>query len=169
MTIDKFPSNLSNWGRENIQRNYISNAFSKFDINDYVIISDVDEIPNLIHIEKILRSKQKYTAFTQKMFYYKLNLLNITEKNWYGSKMCKLRDLKSPQWIRDSKVKNYPFYRIDKIKWNIVNDGGWHFSNIMTPEEISEKIKSYAQSYFFMHDDNYSLFSVTIFFKLNPI
>ena len=146
LKIDKFPSNLSNWGRENFQRNYISNAFSKFDTNDYVIISDVDEIPNLIHIEKIFASKKKYTAFTQKMFYYKLNLLNITEKSWYGSKMCKLRDLKSPQWIRDSKVKKYPFYRIDKINWNIVSDGGWHFSNIMTPEEISEKIKSYAHS-----------------------
>ena len=100
----------------------------------------------ILHYQEKHQSKQKYTAFTQKMFYYKLNLLNVTEKNWYGSKMCKLKDLKSPQWIRDSKVKNYPFYRFDKIKWNIVNDGGWHFSNIMTPEEICEKIKSYAHS-----------------------
>ena len=80
------------------------------------------------------------------MIYYKLNLLNLTENEWYGSKMCKLRHLKSPQWLRNQKVKKYPFYRIDKINWNIVNDGGWHFSNIMKPEEISEKIKSFAHS-----------------------
>ena len=80
------------------------------------------------------------------MFYYKFNLLNLTESPWYGSKMCKMRYLRSPQWLRDQKVKKYPFYRFDKIKWNTIEDGGWHFSNIMTPQQISEKIKSFAHS-----------------------
>ena len=82
------------------------------------------------------------------MIYYKFNLLNLTEKNWYGSRMCKFKHLKSPQWLRSKKVKNYPFYRIDKLSWNIVENGGWHFSNVMSPKEISEKLKSFAHSEF---------------------
>ena len=62
--------------------------------------------------------------------------------------MCKFRYLKTPQWLRSKKVKNYPFYRIDKLNWNIVENGGWHFSNVMSPKEISEKLKSFAHSEF---------------------
>jgi len=144
--IDNFPKNYKNWQRENFQRDFLLKGLEGVDKNDFIIISDIDEIPNLKNLDLILKSKKKYTAFNQKMIYYKLNLLNLTENEWYGSKMCKLRHLKSPQWLRNQKVKKYPFYRIDKINWNIVNDGGWHFSNIMKPEEISEKIKSFAHS-----------------------
>ena len=37
---------------------------------------------------------------------------------------------------------------MDKIKWNIVDKGGWHFSFVMPPEEVSKKIKSFAHSEF---------------------
>ncbi len=146
--IDNFPNNLSHWERENFHRNYILKGLSNVYKDDYIIISDIDEIPNLENISKILSSKSKYTAFKQKMIYYKFNLLNISETNWYGSKMCKYKFLKNPQWLRKQKVKNYPFYRLDKIKWNIVENGGWHFSFVMTPKEISNKIKSFAHNEF---------------------
>ena len=146
--ISNFPEDINNWERENFQRNFILNGLSKANQDDYIIISDVDEIPNLEDIDLIVKSKKKYAAFKQKMIYYKLNLLNLTQKEWYGSKMCKLKHLKSPQWLRNKKVKLYPFYRFDKINWNIINNGGWHFSNIMTPYDISEKIKSFAHSEF---------------------
>ena len=146
--IDNFPNNLSHWERENFHRNYILKGLSNVYKDDYIIISDIDEIPNLENINKILSTKSKYTAFKQKMIYYKFNLLNISETNWYGSKMCKYRYLKNPQWLRKQKVKNYPFYRLDKIKWNIVENGGWHFSFVMTPKEISDKIKSFAHNEF---------------------
>ena len=146
--INNFSEEFNNWERENFQRNFILNGLSKANQEDYVIISDIDEIPNLEDVDLIVKSKKKYTAFKQKMIYYKLNLLNLTEKEWYGSKMCKLKHLKSPQWLRNKKVKLYPFYRFDKINWNIINNGGWHFSNIMTPEQISKKIKSFAHAEF---------------------
>ena len=146
--ISNFPEDINNWERENFQRNFILNGLSEANQEDYVIISDIDEIPNLEDVDLIVKSKKKYTAFEQKMIYYKLNLLNLTEKEWYGSRMCKLKHLKSPQWLRNKKVKLYPFYRFDKINWNIVNNGGWHFSNIMTPYDISEKIKSFAHQEF---------------------
>ena len=73
---------------------------------------------------------------------------NITFPDWYGSKLCKKKHLKSPQWLRNQKVKNYSFLNIFKINWNIIENGGWHFSFLMYPEEIKKKIKSFAHEEF---------------------
>ena len=146
LKIENFPNKFIDWERENYQRNYISNALNSLDKDDQVIISDVDEIPNLQNLSGILNKGEKYTAFKQKMFYYKFNLLNLTESPWYGSKMCKMRYLRSPQWLRDQKVKKYSILKFYKIKWNIIQNGGWHFSYIMNPNEISEKIKSFSHA-----------------------
>ena len=148
LRIENFPDQYSDWERENFQRNFLTKGLLDANGEDFVITSDIDEIPNLKSLDRLVKSKKRYTAFKQKMIYYKFNLLNLTEADWYGSRMCKFKDLKSPQWIRDKKVKNYPFYRIDKINWQIVDNGGWHFSMVMTPDEISEKIKSFAHSEF---------------------
>ena len=47
LQIENFPNNLTNWKRENFHRNYIMKALSNINKDDYVIISDVDELPNL--------------------------------------------------------------------------------------------------------------------------
>ena len=84
------------------------------------------------------------------MCYYKLNLFQ-KNYNWVGTRACKKKDLLSPQWLRDVKPKCYPKWRIDtyfsKLKYtNIVfiDDGGWHFSYLNTPELIEQKLKSYT-------------------------
>ena len=83
------------------------------------------------------------------MFKFKLNLLNETEKNWHGSKICLKKNLKSPQWLRNLKFKKYPFWRIDKPKnLQIIENGGWHFAYLQSPENISKKIKSFAHGEF---------------------
>ena len=80
---------------------------------------------------------------------YKLNLLNLNENNWHGSKICLKKKLKSPQWLRDLKFKKYPFWRVDKIRnIQIIKDGGWHFAYLQSPENISKKIKSFAHGEF---------------------
>ena len=131
--------------RENFQRNYLQNKIKDFQEDDLIIISDVDEIPNL---EKFTY-KSKITFFEQKMFYYKLNLLHENFK-WYGSKITKKKHLLSPQWLRNVKSKKYPFWRIDiflsKTKYNNINfikDGGWHFTNIKSPKDIHFKFSNF--------------------------
>ena len=103
------------------------------------MISDIDEIPNFSAIKNL--TNNKYSVFKQKMFYYKINLLNKTEPFWFGSKICKKKYLKSPQWLRSQKIKKYTFWKFYKIKWNIIENGGWHFSFLMTPEHIRKKLK----------------------------
>jgi beta-1,4-mannosyl-glycoprotein beta-1,4-N-acetylglucosaminyltransferase len=146
LKLHKFPENFSDWERENYNRNYISKGLIKAKPDDLIMISDIDEIPLISNIE--ILKKKKFTVFKQKMFYYRFNLQNTTEPYWYGTKVCKKKYLKSPQWLRNQKVKIYPFWRVDKIKWNIVNNGGWHFSFVMNDFMITKKIKSFAHREF---------------------
>ena len=139
---------LNAYRREHHQRNSILNLLKSAEPNDQIIISDVDEIPNLENIN-FNEIKNKIILFNQKMFYYKFNLI-LENMNWYGSKSCKMKNLTSPQWLRDVKDKKYPLWRIDALfsekKYNdvfFVQDGGWHFTNIKTPEEIDKKLRSY--------------------------
>ena len=131
--------------RENFQRNYLFKEINKFHDNDLIIISDLDEIPNL----KNFSYEAKITFFEQKMFFYKLNLVQESFI-WYGSRACKKKDLINPQWLRNIKSKKYPLWKLyilfSKIKYNNVNfikNGGWHFSNIKFAKDIDYKMKNY--------------------------
>ena len=42
--------------------------------DDLIIISDVDEIPDLNKLDRQSLSKNNYAVFSQKMFMYKFNL-----------------------------------------------------------------------------------------------
>ena len=134
--------------RENSQRNYILKGLRKAKDNDIILISDVDEIPNLKKVNfKTL--KDKLIFFKQEMFYYKFNL-KLPNYNWIGTKSCKKKYLKNPQWLRNIKDRKYPFYRLDTFfsdkkftNVEIIKNGGWHFTNIKTAEQIRYKLKSY--------------------------
>jgi len=134
--------------RENGQRNLISKGLSGAKNEDLILISDVDEIPKLNNINlKIIN--EKIILFKQDMFYYKFNL-HLPNLIWTGTKACKKKHLVNPQWLRNIKDRKYSFFRFDtffsKTKYTdikIINDGGWHFSNIKTAKEIEFKLKSY--------------------------
>ena len=134
--------------RENGQRNHIVEGIKEANDEDLILISDVDEIPNLSKID-LKKINQKIILFKQDMFYYKFNL-KLPNTEWIGTKACKKKHLISPQWLRNIKDRKYPIYRLDTlfsdkkyISVKIINNGGWHFSNIKTAEEIEHKLKSY--------------------------
>ena len=131
---------------EQHQRNNILNGLKKANDNDLIILSDSDEIPDMKKINQI-KPGIKFTAFSQKMFMYKLNLQNMNESNWIGSKICLKKNLQKPQTLRDMKFKKYPFWRLDKRSLQIIY-GGWHFSFLQTPESIAKKIQSYSHGEF---------------------
>ena len=129
---------------ERHQRNSIMKGLKNCSDDDLIIISDVDEIPDLRKLN-LFDKKNRYAVFSQKKFDYKLNLLNETEGDWLGSKICLKKHLKSPQWLRDLKFKKYPFWRIDKIRdLQIIKDGGWHFSYLQSPKNLLKKISSFS-------------------------
>lgn len=134
--------------RENGQRNHILNGLLDAEKNDVILVSDVDEIPNLTSVD-FSKIRNKIFIFRQEMFYYKLNL-KLPNLIWSGTKGCRKKDLINPQWLRNIKDKNYSKLRLDtffsKKKYSNIkffDKGGWHFTNIKTAKEIQLKLKSY--------------------------
>lgn len=134
--------------RDQYQRNALARGISEFDSNDLIMISDLDEIPNPLKISSF-NEKDKYACFVQGNYLLRFNLLNTTEPKWYGTRMCRKKDLKSPQWLREIKTKKIPFYKFYKPKFDkFILDGGWHFSSVKNAEGIYKKLNSYAEQQF---------------------
>ena len=137
--------------RENYQRNMISEGISEANKKDFIIIGDIDEIPNLKNLN-FEEKENKLFIFRQMMFYYKLNLF-YKELIWTGSRACKKSKLKSPQWLRNVKNKKYPMWRIDTlfsknkyINIALIDNGGWHFTNMKSPKDIFIKLNSFLHN-----------------------
>jgi beta-1,4-mannosyl-glycoprotein beta-1,4-N-acetylglucosaminyltransferase len=151
--VEKFNIKMSPWERENFQRNYIIQGLDNAKPEDIIIISDLDEIPKLknINLEKI---GNQIFGFKQLNMMYKFNLLR--DNDWIGSRLCKFKKLKSPQWLRNLKMKkDYSHFRIDKFfsdnfsfNSKIIEDGGWHFGWIKSVDEIITKLESFAHDEF---------------------
>ena len=133
----------------------------KFEENDLIMLSDNDEIPNL-NSNEFLNNKNSIVLFNQLFIYFKFNLL-YDKMLWPGTKGCKKGKLKSLSWLRNIKLKKYPFWRLDTlfsdnkyINLNVINDGGWHFTNLKTPEEMYEKFMNFG------HHDEFRLSGITV-------
>ena len=127
------------------QRNTLMNTVNEIaDTNDFIFYSDNDEIPNMENFDQI-KDTNDIVIFEQKLFYYKFNLL-FDRLYWYGTKAVKKKKLINFEWLRQVKPKKYNFYRLDTffkkdkyINLKIVKDGGWHFTRVISPEEIHQK------------------------------
>ncbi len=144
--VDDMPDGDNPYIRENFQRNCISRGIKNANENDLIIVSDLDEIPNPLALGKF-EKKMKYAVFKQMHFYYKFNLQSTFHPNWFGSRVCIKKFLKSPQWLRNLKFKKRPWWRIDKMSLNnILSDGGWHFCNLKNPQNLLYKYKNLCET-----------------------
>ena len=128
---------------------------------DFIMLSDNDEIPNL-NSKDFATNKKDIVLFKQLFFYFRFDLL-YDRMHWFGTKGCKKKKLKSLSWLRNIKLKKYPFWRLDalfsetkQINLQIIQDGGWHFTNLKTPEEMYEKFMNFG------HHDEFKLSGLTI-------
>jgi len=173
LVIDKEPNDLIETEKDNVSKrlnsikrielsyNYMKEAINEVAEDDLIILSDNDEIPNL-GSKSFLKSKKKVILFNQLFFYYKFNLF-YDLLPWYGSKACKKKSLKSFSWLNNLKTKKYPFWRIDTyfsenkmVDIDIIKDGGWHFTNLKSAEDLLEKFKNFG------HHDEFEESGITI-------
>ena len=140
---------------------YMSKGLGEINDDDLVMISDNDEIPNLESVD-INKINNNFLVFEQLFFYYKFNLL-YDKLLWPGTKACKKKNLKNFSSLKNLKTKKYPFWRIDtlfsevkKINLKIIENGGWHFTNIKSPKDLFEKLSNFG------HHDEFELSKITI-------
>ncbi len=132
-----------------------------FSDEDLIMLSDNDEIPNL-DSKDFKNNKKDIILFKQLFFYFKFNLL-YDKMFWFGTKGCKMKKLKSLSWLKNIKLKKYPFWRIDtlfsdtkQINLQIIQEGGWHFTNLKTPEDLYEKFINFG------HHNEFRISGLTI-------
>ena len=126
-------------------RNYMMEGLKDASEDDVVLLSDSDEIPNL-DVCDIKNIGNDIYIFEQKMFNYKFNLYYDLIP-WFGTRACKIKNLKSFAWLKDLKSKKYPLWRIDVLfsdlksnKVKIIKNAGWHFNNLLTAEKLYNKL-----------------------------
>ena len=166
LIIDDIPKNVEkqkkrwheNHIRDQFQRNALERGIINCNPDDWIMISDIDEIPDPNKIKEF-DIKKNYACLLQKNFQSKLNLLNTTDNYWPGTKICQKKNLKSPQWLRDLKIKKRPFWKFYKEKEpQLIKDAGWHFSFLKSPSSIRKKIISYSHQEFnkeeFINENN---------------
>ena len=129
--------------------NFMMDAIKDASDDDLICLSDNDEIPNF-NSKYFKQSKSDIYIFKQLFFYYKFNLL-YDLMPWYGTKACKKKKLLSFSWLRNLKNRKYPFWRFDTFfskakhtNLEIIEDGGWHFTNLKTAEEIFIKLSNFG-------------------------
>ena len=156
-----FPKKTNEWENQAIQREFILENLNFAEDDDLIFFSDPDEIPNPDVLKNFSLNK-KYGIFMQNFYNYYFNLFNPYETPWEGTRVCKKKNLKSMDFMRQKIRKkniNYKFYRLDKEKnIEIFQQGGWHFNNLMSAEEISKKLTTYAHIEY--SDKEYSSVSV---------
>jgi len=147
--------------RIELSYNHMMPEVNKTSDDDLIILSDNDEIPNLSS-PQFKKNKSDIYIFKQLFFYYKFNLL-YDRMFWFGSKACKRKKLKSLSWLRNLKNKQYPIWRLDtffsKTKYTnleIIRDGGWHFTNVMSAKDLYTKMTNFG------HHDEFELSGLTI-------
>lgn len=168
LVVDHFPPGApSFWKNENYQRNFLMNGLYDARPEDWILVSDLDEIPRPDKIA--LFDPQRYIRgdFQQRAYAYFLNNLSVEDGRpayWYGSKVTTyarltkffgtvtaVRSYKSSGLLRSLKRSFFRRFQVQNI-----SDGGWHFTWVMKPEKIRLKMESIAEQEF-VHEENKDL------------
>jgi len=127
------PKDEDPWSREKYQRECILRGLENVPDESIVMVSDVDEIPDLtkIQFEKLHNA---VTSVHMWMFMYSLDYV-FTGEPWFGTVIttCKLFRYHGPNYLRDNRWKFPPMYY-----------SGWHLSSFGNAEHVWNKTRTYA-------------------------
>lgn len=168
LKLDTRPSGLNDfWKNENFIRNHLAHGLYDAQPDDWILISDLDEIPNPQSIQtydvKYLRGdfEQRYYSYFLNNYWLgdvdRYGKLIPRSNIWRGSKITtyhhfvnffnanptSVRSYKSSGVLRS--IKRAWFTRFDV---QLIRNGGWHFTWIFKLPDIVKKIESTAHQEF---------------------
>lgn len=143
VVVDEFPEGMSNWGKEEYQRNALKNETSDIQPNDVVIFSDLDEIPCAKVVQSIvargIKSGEVYClSLAWHSFFLNIRLTKRWERQ--GPRLIKADDLGDFYPLRRVMAPTKGFSRnlLRQIRssWRmgrwlrriLVPDAGWHLT-----------------------------------------
>jgi glycosyltransferase involved in cell wall biosynthesis/cyclopropane fatty-acyl-phospholipid synthase-like methyltransferase len=144
--VDDVPSHATSWEREYFQRNAILRGLTTCSEMDLILISDLDEIPNPEVIPTFL-DKHRIGAFQQRLFYYKLDTKCVELQHLPWSIIVTFNISISPAQLRKRLVETQSSLLAGSLvseDVQLIENGGWHFSYLGSPEQIVAKIESFS-------------------------
>jgi len=137
LVVDNSPEEISTHERDKFQKNALAKALTDVSDEDVLILSDVDEIPNPIVLQELVKKfdPDKIYHLAQRNFYCYLNmeevsgnLLSITgefpgvkRRMWLGTKVFAKKN------IPESGIIDLREISPEDPRSVRVADGGWHF------------------------------------------
>jgi len=135
VTAAESPRDSNPWSREKHQRDCIRRGLDTVPDSAIVMVSDVDEIPNLTVVpwEKL---EHPISSVHMWMFYYSFDYILETEP-WFGTVITTSELLKKygPNDLRDNRWK-FPAFHC----------AGWHLSSFGDGEHVANKLNTFAHS-----------------------
>ncbi len=158
LVVDHFPEGpMDFWKNENYQRNYLINGLHDAQDQDWILVSDLDEIPRPETIAQFNPQRFKRADFEQRAYVYRLNNLSVLPNDqpafWPGSKVTTFKYLKN-FFETVTAVRSYKsagifrslrraFFR--KFQTQIIHNGGWHFTWMFTLKNLILKMENIAE------------------------
>lgn len=145
------------WLNENYQRDQIVLGLTDIMDEDWIMVSDLDEIPDPNAIQTFDPQKFIRGDFDQQLFGYKLNNKLVTPKNeriWHGSKVTTGKSFREffdgsatsvRRWKSKGPLRALKRYFFKRYMVQHIRQGGWHFSWVI-PENLL-KIKFAAMAH----------------------
>jgi beta-1,4-mannosyl-glycoprotein beta-1,4-N-acetylglucosaminyltransferase len=127
------PTDENPWSREKYQRHCILNGLQDIPDDAHVMISDVDEIPDMSRLEPWpIRTISIHVHMFEYSFDY-----TFTGEPWFGTVVTNIKSFKKlgPNFFRDNRWR-FPY---------IIN-AGWHLSSFGDAEHVLKKLKTYAHA-----------------------
>lgn len=158
LVVDHYPPGpVSFWKNENYQRNYLVYGLYDARDHDWIMVSDLDEIPRPECIAQYDPQRYKRADFQQRAYVYRLNNLSVLEDGqpniWPGSKITTyayfknffknataVRSFKSSGVWRGIKKTWFKYFDVQ-----IIAEGGWHFTWMLTFEKLIFKMENIAE------------------------
>jgi beta-1,4-mannosyl-glycoprotein beta-1,4-N-acetylglucosaminyltransferase len=128
--VEDNPTDANPWSRENHQRNCITRGLDGIDDDAIVMISDVDEIPNL----KAVQPQDMTYSLDMITFNYSLNYIQTFER-WFGTVVTHKRDIveHGAQYFRDR-----------RSRFPVLEFAGWHFTSFGDLDFVTNKLKHFS-------------------------
>ena len=140
-TPHKYPNinyaNKEQWANEIHQRNCIKRGLDKLNLldEDFIIIADVDEIPDSTTLQLIKNNTIPVYVNTLEMDLYYYNLNSKLTTKWHSVKIVLYRIFKEGKLTCED-------YR--GFKCPIIKNGGWHLSYFGDKHFIRNKIQQFS-------------------------
>jgi len=139
VSAEESPKDENPWSREKYQRECILRGLKGVPDDSLVMLSDVDEIPDLERVpyEKL---EHQIVSLHMWMFQYSLDYMFVTDP-WVGTVITTARMMNKwgPNEFRDG-----------RWKFPIIQYGGWHLSSFGNEKIVLNKMKTFAHAL----DDN---------------